>query len=276
MMVLPHQSEIPRFFSRHLMCPSSGISYPIPEPNSFSFNSPKGACPVCNGLGTMNEINLKKIIPDENVSIKAGGIAPIGEQKNTWIFKQLEIIAQRFQFSLTDAIKDIPQEAMNMILNGGKESFSVASKVLGITKDYKIDFEGISNFIKSQYQDAPSSSIKRWANDFMDEIVCSECNGSRLRKESLYFKIDEKNIADLSAMDLDQLTDCFTALPEKLSEIQMAIAAEIVKEIPTRLLFSLQAACHSHRPTSRRQSPLGALAHRLRSATHSGLQLVGV
>src|SRR5690554_7289619 len=197
MMVLPHQSEIPRFFSRHLMCPSSGISYPIPEPNSFSFNSPKGACPVCNGLGTMNEINLKKIIPDENVSIKAGGIAPIGEQKNTWIFKQLEIIAQRFQFSLTDAIKDIPQEAMNMILNGGKESFSVASKVLGITKDYKIDFEGISNFIKSQYQDAPSSSIKRWANDFMDEIVCSECNGSRLRKESLYFKIDEKNIADL-------------------------------------------------------------------------------
>ncbi|HLW42642.1 MAG TPA: excinuclease ABC subunit UvrA [Flavobacterium sp.] len=276
MMVLPHQSEIPRFFSRHLMCPSSGISYPIPEPNSFSFNSPKGACPVCNGLGTMNEINLKKIIPDENVSIKAGGIAPIGEQKNTWIFKQLEIIAQRFQFSLTDAIKDIPQEAMNMILNGGKESFSVASKVLGITKDYKIDFEGISNFIKSQYQDAPSSSIKRWANDFMDEIVCSECNGSRLRKESLYFKIDEKNIADLSAMDLDQLTDWFTALPEKLSEKQTAIAAEIVKEISTRLSFLLDVGLNYLALSRSSKSLSGGEAQRIRLATQIGSQLVGV
>lgn len=276
MMVLPHQSETPRFFSRHLMCPSSGISYPIPEPNSFSFNSPKGACPVCNGLGTMNEINLKKIIPDENVSIKAGGIAPIGEQKNTWIFKQLEIIAQRFQFSLTDAIKDIPQEAMNMILNGGKESFSVASKVLGITKDYKIDFEGISNFIKSQYQDAPSSSIKRWANDFMDEIVCSECNGSRLRKESLYFKIDEKNIADLSAMDLDQLTDWFTALPEKLSEKQTAIAAEIVKEISTRLSFLLDVGLNYLALSRSSKSLSGGEAQRIRLATQIGSQLVGV
>lgn len=276
MMVLPHQSETPRFFSRHLMCPSSGISYPIPEPNSFSFNSPKGACSVCNGLGTMNEINLKKIIPDENVSIKAGGIAPIGEQKNTWIFKQLEIIAQRFQFSLTDAIKDIPQEAMNMILNGGKESFSVASKVLGITKDYKIDFEGISNFIKSQYQDAPSSSIKRWANDFMDEVVCSECNGSRLRKESLYFKIDEKNIADLSAMDLDQLTDWFTALPEKLSEKQTAIAAEIVKEISTRLSFLLDVGLNYLALSRSSKSLSGGEAQRIRLATQIGSQLVGV
>lgn len=276
MMVLPHQSETPRFFSRHLMCPSSGISYPIPEPNSFSFNSPKGACSVCNGLGTMNEINLKKIIPDENVSIKAGGIAPIGEQKNTWIFKQLEIIAQRFQFSLTDAIKDIPQEAMNMILNGGKESFSVASKVLGITKDYKIDFEGISNFIKSQYQDAPSSSIKRWANDFMDEVVCSECNGLRLRKESLYFKIDEKNIADLSAMDLDQLTDWFTALPEKLSEKQTAIAAEIVKEISTRLSFLLDVGLNYLALSRSSKSLSGGEAQRIRLATQIGSQLVGV
>src|SRR5690606_24960862 len=195
LMVLPHQSETPRFFSRHLMCPTSGISYPIPEPNSFSFNSPKGACPVCNGLGTINEINLKKIIPDENVSIKMGGIVPIGDQKNTWIFKQLEVISQRYNFKLTDPIKNIPVEAMEIILNGGKDSFSVASKILGITKEYKIDFEGISNFIKNQYNDAPTSAIKRWASDFMDEIVCPECNGSRLRKESLYFKINDKNIS---------------------------------------------------------------------------------
>ncbi|MEG1230659.1 MAG: excinuclease ABC subunit UvrA, partial [Flavobacterium sp.] len=123
MVVLPHESETPRFFSRHLMCPTSGISYPIPEPNSFSFNSPKGACPVCNGLGTINEINLKKIIPNNELSIKAGGIEPIGEQKSTWIFKQLEIIAQRYEFKLTDPIKDIPAEALDIILNGGKESF---------------------------------------------------------------------------------------------------------------------------------------------------------
>ena len=141
LMVIPHDNDTPRFFSRHLMCPGSGISYPIPEPNSFSFNSPKGACPVCNGLGTINEINLKKIIPNNELSIKSGGIVPIGEQKSTWIFKQLEIIAQRYHFKLTDAIKDIPDDAMEMILNGGKDSFSVASKVLGITKEYKIDFE---------------------------------------------------------------------------------------------------------------------------------------
>ena len=276
MMVLPHQSDIPRFFSRHLMCPSSGISYPIPEPNSFSFNSPKGACPVCNGLGTMNEINLKKIIPDEKISIKSGGIVPVGEQKNTWIFKQLETIAQRFQFSLTDPIKDIPKEAMEVILFGGKESFSVASKVLGITKDYKIDFEGISIFIKNQYDDAPSASIKRWANDFMDEIVCKECHGSRLRKESLYFKINEKNIADLSTMDLDQLTEWFTELPEKLSEKQVTIAAEIVKEISTRLSFLLDVGLNYLSLNRSSRSLSGGEAQRIRLATQIGSQLVGV
>src|SRR5690554_877666 len=276
MMVLPHQSDIPRFFSRHLMCPSSGISYPIPEPNSFSFNSPKGACPVCNGLGTMNEINLKKIIPDEKISIKSGGIVPVGEQKNTWVFKQLETIAQRFQFSLTDPIKDIPKEAMEVILFGGKESFSVASKVLGITKDYKIDFEGISIFIKNQYDDAPSASIKRWANDFMDEIVCKECHGSRLRKESLYFKINEKNIADLSAMDLDQLTEWFTELPEKLSEKQVTIAAEIVKEISTRLSFLLDVGLNYLSLNRSSRSLSGGEAQRIRLATQIGSQLVGV
>ncbi|HLV52151.1 MAG TPA: excinuclease ABC subunit UvrA, partial [Flavobacterium sp.] len=276
LMVLPHQSETPRFFSRHLMCPTSGISYPIPEPNSFSFNSPKGACPVCNGLGTINEINLKKIIPDDNVSIKAGGIAPIGEQKNIWIFRQLEVIAQRFQFSLTDAIKDIPQEAVQVILYGGKETFSVASKVLGITKDYKIDFEGISNFIKNQHEEAPSASIKRWANDFMDETVCPECNGSRLRKESLYFKINEKNIADLSSMDLDQLADWFTDLPDKLSEKQTAIAVEIVKEISTRLSFLLDVGLNYLTLNRSSKSLSGGEAQRIRLATQIGSQLVGV
>lgn len=276
LMVIPHESDTPRFFSRHLMCPASGVSYPMPEPNSFSFNSPKGACPVCNGLGTVNEINLKKIIPNDEVSIRSGGIVPIGEQKNTWIFKQLEIISQRFEFRLHDAIKDIPKEAMEMILYGGKESFSVASKVLGITKEYKIDFEGISNFIKSQYQDAPTASIKRWANDFMDEITCPECNGSRLRKESLYFKIDEKNIAELTTMDLDQLAEWFRELSHRLSEKQQTIATEIIKEISARLSFLLDVGLNYLTINRSSKTLSGGEAQRIRLATQIGSQLVGV
>jgi len=276
LMVIPHDNDTPRFFSRHLMCPGSGISYPIPEPNSFSFNSPKGACPVCNGLGTINEINLKKIIPNNELSIKSGGIVPIGEQKSTWIFKQLEIIAQRYHFKLTDAIKDIPDDAMEMILNGGKDSFSVASKVLGITKEYKIDFEGISNFIKNQYNDAPTSAIKRWASDFMDEIVCPECNGSRLRKESLYFKINDKNISDLALMDLDQLGDWFNDLSSYLSVKQKTIANEIIKEISTRLSFLLDVGLNYLTLNRSSRTLSGGEAQRIRLATQIGSQLVGV
>jgi len=276
MMVIPHEKDTPRYFSRHLMCPGSGISYPIPEPNSFSFNSPKGACPTCNGLGTINEINLKKIIPNEEISIKAGGIVPIGEQKSTWIFKQLEIIAQRFNFKLSDALKDIPAEAMDMILNGGKESFSVASKVMGITKEYKVDFEGIANFIKNQYEDAPSSSIKRWANDFMDEVVCPECKGARLRKESLYFKIDGLNIGELTAMDLDQLALWIESLPENLSEKQKTIAVEIIKEISARLSFLLDVGLNYLTLNRSSKTLSGGEAQRIRLATQIGSQLVGV
>ncbi|MEG0917410.1 MAG: excinuclease ABC subunit UvrA, partial [Myroides sp.] len=276
MVVLPHESETPRFFSRHLMCPSSGISYPIPEPNSFSFNSPKGACPVCNGLGSINEINSKKIIPNNELSIKAGGIEPIGEQKSTWIFKQLEIIAQRYEFKLTDPIKDIPAEALDVILNGGKESFSVASKILGITKDYKIDFEGISNFIKNQFNDAPTAAIKRWAGDFMDEIICPECNGSRLRKESLYFKVNDKNIADLATMDLDQLSEWFGSLHKNLSSKQQLIAGEVVKEISTRLTFLLDVGLNYLTLNRSSKTLSGGEAQRIRLATQIGSQLVGV
>ncbi len=276
LMVLPQENQTPRYFSRHLMCPTSGVSYPIPEPNSFSFNSPKGACPNCNGLGTVNEINLKKIIPNDTISIKAGAILPIGEQKATWIFKQLEIIAQRYEFKLTDAVKDIPANAMDMILNGGKESFSVASKILGITKDYKIDFEGISNFIKNQFNDAPTSSIKRWAADFMDEIQCPECNGARLKKESLYFKIADLNIGEVSNMDLDQLAAWFQNLSEKLSEKQMAIAAEIVKEITTRLSFLLDVGLNYLTLNRSSKTLSGGEAQRIRLATQIGSQLVGV
>ena len=276
MMVIEQESQEVRFYSRNLMCPSSGISYPNPEPNNFSFNSPKGACPCCNGLGTVNEINLQKIIPNPKSSIKNGGFAPLGEYKSSWIFKQLEIIAQKYDFKITDAIETIPQEAMDMILCGGNEKFSVVSKVMGITKDYKIDFEGISNFIKNQYDNSDSASIKRWAKEFMDENDCPECEGTRLRKESLYFKLNGKNIGELVQMDIAELSEWFADLDNHLSEKQKVIAVEVVKEITARLQFLLDVGLNYLSLNRSSKSLSGGEAQRIRLATQIGSQLVGV
>lgn len=276
MMVIEQENQEVRFYSRNLMCPSSGISYPNPEPNNFSFNSPKGACPCCNGLGTVNEINLQKIIPNPKATIKNGGFAPLGDYKSSWIFKQLEIIAQKYAFKITDAIEDIPQEAMDMILYGGNEKFSVVSKVMGITKDYKIDFEGISNFIKNQYDNSDSASIKRWAKEFMDENDCPECDGTRLRKESLYFKLYGKNIGELVQMDIAELSEWFTDLDQHLSEKQKVIAVEVVKEIKARLQFLLDVGLNYLSLNRSSKSLSGGEAQRIRLATQIGSQLVGV
>jgi excinuclease ABC subunit A len=276
MMVIEQESQEVRFYSRNLMCPTSGISYPNPEPNNFSFNSPKGACPTCNGLGTVNEINLKKIIPNPKSSIKNGGFAPLGEYKSSWIFKQLEIIAQKYDFKITDAIESIPQEAMDMILYGGNEKFSVVSKVMGITKDYKIDFEGISNFIKNQYDNSDSASIKRWAKEFMDENDCPDCEGTRLRKESLYFKLNGKNIGELVQMDIAELSEWFADLDNHLSEKQKVIAVEVVKEISARLQFLLDVGLNYLSLNRSSKSLSGGEAQRIRLATQIGSQLVGV
>ena len=276
MMVIEQETEEVRYFSRTLMCPTSGISYPNPEPNNFSFNSPKGACEHCNGLGMIHEINLKKIIPNTSLSIKQGGFAPLGEYKSTWIFKQLEVIGEKFGFKITDAIDSISAEAMAMILNGGKDKFTVASKTLGITKEYKIEFEGISNFIKNQFDENNSTSIKRWAKEFMDEVECPTCLGSRLKKEALYFKINEKNIADLAQMDISELTQWFENVEAKLSEKQKAIAVEINKEIKTRLQFLLDVGLNYLSLNRSSKSLSGGEAQRIRLATQIGSQLVGV
>ncbi|MGV6830030.1 MAG: excinuclease ABC subunit UvrA [bacterium] len=276
LMVIDHDTDKVRYFSRNLMCPSSGISYPNPEPNNFSFNSPKGACDVCNGLGTLRKVNVDKIIPDRNMSIKAGGLAPQGPQKNTWIFKQLELIAQRFNFSLGDPIKDIPKEGLDMILYGGQEKFSVSSKSLGVTRNYNIDFEGIANFIENQYKLADSTSIKRWAKGYMDKVVCPECNGSRLKKESLFFKVNEKNIAELAQMDIVDLSEWFDNLLPQLSATQQQIAAEIIKEIRARLKFLLDVGLDYLTLDRSSKSLSGGEAQRIRLATQIGSQLVGV
>lgn len=276
LMVIEQENQEVRYYSRNLMCPTSGISYPNPEPNNFSFNSPKGACPCCNGLGTVNEINLQKIIPNPKISIKNGGFAPLGDYKSSWIFKQLEFIAQKYEFKITDAIEDIPQEAMDMILYGGNEKFSVVSKVMGITKDYKIDFEGISNFIKNQYDNSDSTSIKRWAKEFMDENDCAACEGTRLRKESLYFKLNGKNIGELVQMDIAELSEWFANLDQHLSEKQKVIAVEVVKEITARLQFLLDVGLNYLSLNRSSKSLSGGEAQRIRLATQIGSQLVGV
>lgn len=275
-MVLEHESQTVRFFSRHLMCPSTGISYAKPEPNNFSFNSPKGACDLCNGLGTINEINLLKIIPNPDLSIKNGALAPLGTEKKSWIFSQLEIIAQKYGFTLATPVKDIPKEAMDIILYGGKESFSVVSKVAGITKNYKIDFEGVSNFIKDQFDESPTASIKRWAKEFMDEIDCPSCKGTRLKKEALHFKIGDKNIGELIMMDIETLSDWFLELPHHLSEKQITIASEILKEISTRLSFLLNVGLNYLSLNRSSRTLSGGEAQRIRLATQIGSQLVGV
>ena len=178
------------------MCPTSGIAYPNPEPNTFSFNSPKGACTRCNGLGITNTINVHKVIPDDTISIKNGGIVPLGEYKNSWIFKQVQLIAERYNFKLSDPIKSIPKEAMEILLNGGNEKFSVNSKAMGVTRSYEIDFEGIASFIEHQYKNSDSNSIKRWAKGFMDDVPCSSCNGGRLKKKVSTLKLTGKILAN--------------------------------------------------------------------------------
>ncbi len=276
MMVIDVSENNPRYFSRELMCPTTGIAYPNPEPNTFSFNSPKGACSKCNGLGITNEINLKKIIPDNTLSIKNGGIIPLGEEKNSWIFKQLQNIAERYKFKLTDSIKSIPKEALEIILNGGNESFEITSKTVGVTRNYKIDFEGILAFINNQYKNAESTSIKRWAKSFMDEVSCSNCQGKRLKKEALHFKISDKNIGDLAQMDITELAIWFKKIESKLSKKQFKIASEILKEIKTRIQFLLDVGLDYLTLDRTSKSLSGGEAQRIRLATQIGSQLVGV
>ena len=275
-MVLNENNEKPRFFSRNLMCPSSGISYPNPEPNNFSFNSPKGACNDCNGIGNLYKVNEDKIIPDRKISIQNGGLAPQGSKKNSWIFKQLEIIAKRHDFSLSDSISEIPEDALKIILYGGKDKFSVKSKSLGVSRDYLIDFDGIANFIEHQYNNSESTSVKRWAKSYMDKIICPSCNGSRLNEIASFFKIHNKSIADLTKMDINDLLNWFNELPKNLSDNQNIIGQEIIKEIKTRLQFLLDVGLNYLSLNRSSKSLSGGEAQRIRLATQIGSELVGV
>ena len=276
LLIVNEEDNSNTYYSRSLICPSTGISYEKPEPNSFSFNSPKGMCKKCNGLGKLNKVNIDLVIPDKSISIYSGGLVPLGNYKSSWIFKQIETISERYNFSIKDPISKIPKKAIEIILFGGNESFSVESKSLGLTRKYEIDFEGVIPFIENQANEIYSARIKRWANGFMDNVKCETCNGSRLNKESSYFFIDNKNIDDLSSLDIVDLKNWFTSVEPKLSERNKIIGSEIIKEINKKLDFLLNVGLDYlslNRPT---KSLSGGESQRIRLATQIGSQLVGV
>ena len=274
--ILDSESGSPRYFSRNLMCPDTGISYPKPEPNTFSFNSPKGMCQSCLGLGVEYELNMNKLIPDDSISINSGGISPIGERDKSWIFRQIELISKYYKFSMDDPIKDIPKEGLDFILNGGKKNFTINSKELGLTREYNIDYQGIKTFIKDQLNNNESKNLRRWALQFLDKNECKSCNGSRLKKESRYFKIDDMNINDISTMDLIELSKWFKELESKLSNKDHKISEEIIKEIKTRIDFLLDVGLEYLSLSRSSKSLSGGEAQRVRLATQVGSQLVGV
>lgn len=273
--VLDIDSNEQRYFSRHLMCPTTGLSYNEPAPHSFSFNSPQGACPRCNGLGNVSEVHMEALIPDPKVSIKKGGIKPLGPHKNNLIFWQLQAIAEKYGFTLDDPIEDIPEEALSIILYGSEEPFRIKSPVQGVNTTYKLNFGGVIDFIEPKDDDA-SAKDKREAEQYLRLNTCPDCNGARLKKEALYFKVSDKNIAELSNLDLAALYDWFSNVEKDLTTKQLAIATEIIKEIRERLRFLLDVGLSYLSLNRSAQSLSGGESQRIRLATQIGSQLVNV
>ena len=272
----PQTSNL-RYFSRLLMCPTTGLSYEDPEPNTFSFNSPYGACPKCNGLGEIAVVDKDKLIPNPNLSLRKGGLAPAGDYKaGSWIFRQLEAIGLKYGFTLDTPLKDISDEALDVILYGTNETFEVKRESLGITSTYKINFEGIINFIESQNNEEASATIARWAGSFMNHVPCPVCGGTRLKKEAQWFRIDGKNIAEVANMDTLSLGKWIDELPSKLTERQNDIAKEILREIHKRVHFLLDIGIDYLSVNRPAASLSGGEAQRIRLATQIGSQLTGV
>ncbi|MEO8146647.1 MAG: excinuclease ABC subunit UvrA [Bacteroidia bacterium] len=277
LMIYDEESKKVKHYSQHLMCPTSGISYDEPQPNTFSFNSPYGACPRCNGLGTIPEIDINSVIPEKNKSLRNGGIIPLGEYKDNWIFSQVKAIAKRHGFSIDTKIQDIPEEAINIILFGSDEMITVERDYgTGSSHTYTLAFEGIINFLTSQATETTSDSMKRWIDSFMQQVNCPECKGARLKKESLHFKVSGKNISELSQLDINDLKTWFDNVEEKLNDRQQTIAHEVLKEIRKRIKFLLDVGLDYLTLFRSSKSLSGGESQRIRLATQIGSQLVGV
>ena len=268
MIVMDFESGESRHFSRTLMCPTSGISYPEPEPSLFSFNSPYGACQTCSGLGEVSEANIEKIIPNPKLSIKKGGFAPLGEYKAGWIYDKLESFLAQEDYSIATPLEEIPEQIMNVLLYGNEDLEVVGKKAI-------VRFEGIIPFI-SRHSEESTAGVQRWAQSFMNKIVCTTCEGTRLRKEAHFFKIDEKHIGDLAGMDLNELKEWFNQLESKLSDNQLLIGTEILKEINTRLSFILDVGLEYLTLHRSAKTLSGGEAQRIRLATQIGSELMNV
>ncbi len=264
-----------KHYSRTLMCPTTGLSYPEPSPHNFSFNSPHGYCTKCKGLGYTNQVDLSKIIPDDNISIYDGGITPLGKYKKNTIFCQIEAIAEKYDFKLKTPIKEIPEEALNDILYGTDDDLKVRNESLGTTS-YFVNYEGVIKYISLQNEDSASATEQKWAEQFIKTTICPECGGQRLRKESLHFKINGKNIAELAKMDISSLMKWLKDAPKSMSEKQHQIADEILKEILSRLQFLLDVGLGYLSLDRSSMSLSGGESQRIRLATQIGSQLVNV
>ncbi|HPB05061.1 MAG TPA: excinuclease ABC subunit UvrA [Prolixibacteraceae bacterium] len=275
LMVLDHETGEVKYYSRHLMCPTTGISYNEPAPHNFSFNSPQGACPKCNGLGVIPQLDMDKIIPDRKASIYKGGIAPLGAYRNSVIFWQIESICDSYDVNLKTPIDEIPEEALDKILYGTSDRIQLKNSPLGENINYFMTYEGIVKYVESQH-DETSQKAQSWANQYVKETTCPLCEGMRLKKESLWFKIDDKNISEVARMDLRDLAQWLSALHEKMSERQLAIGAEVIKEIRERLGFMLDVGLE-YLALDRPSATLsGGESQRIRLATQIGSQLVNV
>jgi len=275
-MVLDADSQQHSYFSRSLMCPTTGISYDEPAPHTFSFNSPKGACHRCNGLGVVSEADMAKVIPNPKLSIKKGGIEPLGSHKNSLIFWQLEAIASKYGFDINDPIETIPEEALNVILYGSEEQFTIKHPAIGVRSNYFLSFEGVINFIHNHQNEELNGRGPKWAQQFIRHVTCPECNGTRLKKEVEWFKVDGKSISELSRMDIDFLASWLNGLEKRLESKQRLIATEILKEIRERIGFLVDVGLgylSLHRSAA---SLSGGESQRIRLATQIGSKLVNV
>jgi excinuclease ABC subunit A len=268
MMIMDFETNEVKHFSRTLMCPSSGISYPDPEPNLFSFNSPYGACPTCSGLGEISEVDIDKIIPDKNISIKKGGIAPIGEYKRTWIFDKIDAFLAQEGFTLNTPIKDISEDTIHVLLYGNEG-------LERSPKDKSIIFEGIIQFV-SRHSEESSAAIQRWAQNFMNRVLCPECKGTRLKKEAHFFKIGQEHLGDLAQMDIRDLAVWFDGIEKKLDKQELFIGTEIIKEIRTRINFILEVGLEYLSLHRSAKTLSGGEAQRIRLATQIGSELMNV
>ena len=276
LMILDHDSGEAKYYSRLLMCPTTGISYNEPAPHNFSFNSPQGACPNCNGLGKVTEIDLDKIMPDKSKSISKGGIAPLGAYRNTLIFWQIEALGERHGFTLKTPVKDISEEGLHQVLFGTNERIQLKNTPLGSSMNYMMSYDGVVKYIDSQREDNPSKKAQKWANQFVTKTVCPGCEGMRLKKESLHFKIDGKNITELAQLDLKELGEWFSGLEKRLTGRQRKIGTEVIKEIRDRLGFMLGVGLNYLALDRTAQSLSGGESQRIRLATQIGSQLVNV